>query len=77
MFVSPHWNDLVTAADDIGKAAARAKRRSSVLQANAPANPFSTNEISIEASSMIVTGDATGRLIGFWRWRSLPPRRVA
>ena len=34
-------------------------------------------EISVEMPSMIVTGGATGRLIGFWRWRSLPPRRVA
>jgi hypothetical protein len=73
----PTLNDLVAAADDIGKAAARAKRRSSVIQANALVNPFSANEISTEVPSMIVTGGATGRLVGFWRWRSLPPRRVA
>lgn len=73
----PTLNDLVAAADDIGKAAAPVKLRSSVLQANAQVNSFSSNEINIEAPSMIVTGDATARLIGFWRWRSLPPRRVA
>jgi hypothetical protein len=55
--------DLVTAADEIGKAAAQAKRRSSVIQAKALVTPFSPNEISIEVRSMIVTGGATGRLI--------------
>jgi hypothetical protein len=73
----PTLDDLVTAADDIGKAAVRAKRRSSVIQAKASANPCSPNEISIEVPWMTVTGGATGRLVGFWRWRSLPPRRVA
>lgn len=69
----PTLDDLVAAADDIGKEIAPAKRRSSVL----PANPFSPNELRIEVPPMIVGGDATGRLIGFWRWRSLSPRRVA
>ena len=74
----PTLIDLVTAADDIGKATAPVKRRSSILQANAPANPLAPSEKSIEVPSMIVTGDATGRLIGFWRWRSVvAPRRVA
>jgi hypothetical protein len=74
----PALNDLVAAADGIGKAAARAKRCSSVVQAKALANPFSPNQISIEAPPpMIVTGSTTGRLIRFWRWRSVPPRRVA
>jgi hypothetical protein len=73
----PTLNDLVAAADDIGKATARVRRRSSVIQANARVNPFSRDEITIEVPPMIVTGGATGRLVGFWRWRSLPPRRVA
>jgi len=73
----PTLIDFVTAADDMCKATAPAKRRSSILQANAPVNPFSPIETITEVPSMIVTGDATGRLVGFWRWRSLPPRRVA
>ncbi len=72
----PTLNDLVTAADNIGQAAARAKHRSSVIQTKALAAPFSPNE-SIEVPSMIVTGSATGRLVRFWRWRSYPRRRVA
>ena len=71
----PICNDLVAAAEDLGKVAA--KRRSFVIQPKAPLNPLSPNEISIEVPSMNVTGGATGRLIGFWRWRSRPPRRVA
>ncbi|OIQ67857.1 hypothetical protein GALL_505610 [mine drainage metagenome] len=70
----PTLNDLVTAADDIGKATARAKHRSSVIQAKAPVNPSLPSEGSIEMPAMIVTGGATGRLIRFWRWRSHPPR---
>jgi hypothetical protein len=68
-------SDLVGAAADLGEVPARP--RSSVIQAKAPVNPFSVNEKTIEVSSMIVTGGATGRLIGFWRWRSRLPRRVA
>ena len=57
----------LTAGDDMGRAAAvGAKRRS----------PFSPIEEDIEAPPMIVTGGATGRLVGFWRWRSLPPWRI-
>ena len=72
---APICSDLV--ADDLDKAATEVKRRSSVIHANALVKPFSPNEISIEVPSMIVTGGATGRLIGFWRWRSQPSRRVA
>ena len=68
-------SDLMTAADDIGQATAPAKHRSSVIQAKALADPCSANERSIEVPSMIVTGAATGKLVRFWRWRSLPPRR--
>jgi hypothetical protein len=68
-------SNLVAVADDLGKAAG--SRRSSVIQAKAPFNPFSANEKSIEMSPMIVTGGASGRLIGFWRWRSRLPPRVA
>lgn len=73
----PTLNDLVTAADDIGKATTRAKCRSSVIQAKAPVNPPLPSERSIEVPAMIVTGGATGRLISFWRWRSHPPRNRA
>jgi hypothetical protein len=69
----PTLEDLMAAADDLGKPAAEAKRR----HIGRMATPILLSEISVEMPSMIVTGDATGRLIGFWRWRSLPPRRVA
>ena len=67
---APRCSDLVAHADELGKVAA--KHRSSDIQAKALVKPFSPNAISIEVPSMIVTGDATGRLIGFWRWRSRP-----
>jgi hypothetical protein len=51
----PTFSDLVADADDLGKAAAEA-------------NPPSLNEISDEVPSMIVTGGATGRLTGIWRY---------
>jgi hypothetical protein len=64
--------DLATAADNI--AAAQAKRSSFINQTKAVADTYSSDEIIIESPSMIVTGAATGRLVNFWRWRSVPPR---
>ena len=61
----PTLTDLGRVADDMGKAAVRAKRRSSLL-----------NKKNIEVPCMVVAGGATGRLVAFWRWRSLPPRRI-
>lgn len=55
----PTLDDLLAAADDLGKSA-EAKRRHRM------ANPFSPNE-SVEMPSMIVTGGATGRLTRIWR----------
>jgi len=74
---APVCSDLAADANDLDNAATVVKRRSSVIRANTLVNPFSPNEISTEEPSMIVTGGATGRLIGFWRWRSQPSRRVA
>jgi hypothetical protein len=74
----PALDDLVTAAEDIGKPSARLGSRSPVVQANALANPFCPEQANIGGlPPMSASGDATGRLIRYWRWRSLPPRRIA
>ena len=65
------FGDLATDADDLGEAAAEAKRRHCVLQANAPASASWLNETSVEVPSMILTGGATGRLNRIWRWRGI------
>jgi hypothetical protein len=72
----PTFSNLMADPDDLGKAAAEANRRHYFLQANAleigrRANPLSLN---VEVPSMIVTGGATGRLTGIWRWRSIVRR---
>jgi hypothetical protein len=59
----PTLDDLLAAADDLGKPAAKAKRRHN----SRIAIPFSLNEMSVEMPSMIVTGGATGRLTRIWR----------
>jgi hypothetical protein len=59
----PTLDDLLAAADDLGKPAAKAERR----DIGRIANPFSLNEMSVEMPSMIVTGGATGRLTRIWR----------
>jgi hypothetical protein len=68
----PTLDDLVAAADDIGEPATRSKSRSSGVQA-----PLFSPSQSIKVSpTMVVSGGATGRLVRFWRWRSLPSRSV-
>jgi hypothetical protein len=68
-------SDLLAAADRIGEPVTRAESSSSVVHAEALA--FAPNQ-SIEVSSpMVICGGATGRLVRYWRWRSLPPRNVA
>ena len=66
----PIMNDLVIAADNIGKPIVRAEHRSLDVQAT----PLTTIQLG---PTMIVGGDASGRLIGYWRWRSRPSQRVA
>jgi hypothetical protein len=56
----PTLDDLLAAADDLGKPAEAKRRHISRM-----ANPF--NENSVEVPSMIVTGGATGRLTRIWR----------
>src|SRR5579863_691805 len=74
----PALDDLVTAAEDIGRPSARLESRSPVVQPNALANPFCPDQANVSGlPPMSATGDATGRLISYWRWRSLPPRRIA
>jgi hypothetical protein len=71
----PALNDLVTAADT-GEAGRQTESLSSIVQ-EPSTNPCSPSQMSIEVPRpMIITGTATARLIRYWRWRSLPPRRV-
>lgn len=70
----PESSDLLTAAGEIGKPIARAEGGSSIVQAT---NPFSAGSAVEKPLPMIVRGGATGRLIGYWRFRSVPPRRTA
>jgi hypothetical protein len=66
------FSDLAADADDLGKAAAEANRRHYFLQANALEIGRMANPSSLP--SMIVTGGASGRLTGIWRWRSIVRR---
>jgi len=70
-------DDLVAAADEIGRPIPRPKDRSSVVQAKALANPFSPDPVIEIPRPMIFKGAATGRLVRYWRWRALPPRSAA
>lgn len=70
----PANNDLLTAAGEIGKPVARAKDGSTIAQATTSFSPASAVEMPLP---MIVRGGATGRLIGYWRFRSAPPRGTA
>lgn len=69
--------DLLMAADEIGKPIARAEDRSSVAQPKVLAYPFSPASAVEMPLPMIVRGGASGRLIGYWRFRSGPPRGIA
>ena len=66
-------NELVTAADEIGKPSARPKGRASVVQARAPADPLSPASAPEMLLPMIVRGNAIGRLVRYWRWHALLP----
>jgi hypothetical protein len=71
----PAFSDLAADADDLGRAAAEASRRHSFLQA---ANSLeigrmaSPSSLNVEVPSMIVSGGATGRMTGIWRWIGRP-----
>jgi hypothetical protein len=72
----PALNDLIAAADEIGKTATRIEGRSTGAQArDLPNPPPDTNAPT--PPTMMVTGGATGRLVRYWRWRPLPPRQLA
>jgi hypothetical protein len=65
-------SDLLAAADRIGEPVTRAERPPSTAKASVN---LSTPNQSIEASPpMVIYGGATGRLVRYWRWRSLPRR---
>lgn len=67
-------NDLLMAADEIGKPIARVEDRSSIAQAEVLAHPLTPASAVEIPLPMIVKGGATGRLIGYWRFRSPRPR---
>ena len=71
----PAFSDLVLAADEIGKPIARTDSRSSVGQARASAKPILAASTMDLTFPMIVSGGATGRLIGYWRFRAAAPGR--
>ena len=66
-------SDLLAAADRIGEPVTRAERRSAV---QALAKPFSPNQSIEVLRPMVVSGGATGRLVRYWRWRSLSSRSI-
>ena len=70
----PASNDL--AAGETGNPKARAESRSTVAEKD-PTNPPSPDQTNEAMPPMIVTGGATGRLIRYWRWRSLLRSNVA
>jgi hypothetical protein len=69
----PLFNDLVIAADNIGKPIVRFENHSSVVQATRPANWVSPVPAIKMPQPMTVKGDATGRLIKYWRWHARLP----
>jgi hypothetical protein len=72
----PEQSDLLIAADEIGRPIARAESRPPLVQPKASASPSPTASTLDISPPMIVRGGATGRLIRYWRWHSLPPRSI-
>jgi hypothetical protein len=71
-------SDLLAAAEEIGEPVTRAESAACVVRAEALVNPFAPPDQSIEVPPpMVICGGGTGRLVRYWRWRSLPPRSVA
>ena len=70
----PALNDLVAAADEIGRAADRRSTLAPEKDLQKPSSPDQTNDVP---PPMIVRGGATGRLIKYWRWRPLVRSNVA
>ena len=73
----PGLKDLVAAADEIGKAQVQAGGRSAVARSKNLPNRSSSDQTNGAMPPMIVTGGATGRLVRYWRWRSLPRRSAS
>lgn len=69
-------SDLVMAADEIGRPISRAESRSPVDRVKAFADANAPAHSSTPEMPMAVRGDATARMIRYWRWRALPPRSV-
>lgn len=69
----PRFDDLVVAAENIGKPIVRFENHSSVVQATRLANRVSPVPAIEVPQPMTVKGDATGRLITYWRWHARLP----
>jgi hypothetical protein len=71
-------SDLLAAADRIGEPITRAESAASGGRAEALVNPSAPPNQSNEVSPpMVICGGGTGRLVRYWRWRSLPRRSAA
>jgi hypothetical protein len=80
----PTLDDLIAAADHIGEPLPPSSRPPCAAQSKASVRAslpnsivFHSNQSAETSPSMSISGDATGRLVRFWRWRSHLPGNVA
>jgi hypothetical protein len=71
---APPLSDLARAANEIGRPIARDENG---VRARAQAKPPTAAPALQILPPMMVRGDATGRLVRYWRWRPIPPKSAA
>jgi hypothetical protein len=69
----PVLDDLAIAADNIGKPVGRSENHSSVVRTARPSNGVLPTTGAKLPQPMTVNGEATGRLIKYWRWQARLP----